>query len=410
MANVTRVDYGKYAGVKRVDTRRKREPLLSKGKIYAIIALIIFVFIGFRMATMEANLELTTTFTVPKGVSLSGVGADVTGVKWAAAIDGQVIVGNDEKKVQPTASTTKMILSLMIMEKKPFKLGEKGETIEITEEMYDKYGWYLTHDGSNSQVKIGEKISEYDALVSTMLVSSNNMADSLAIWAFGSIDEYQKYTNKTLKDWGFENTTIGTKDASGYDEGTTSTASDLARIGYRVMLNPVLAEIVGLETAEVPVAGELTNTNKLLGKAGIVGVKTGYIGDPSGYCIVSAYKAGNHIYTVSLLGSNTRSDSFDENLAIVKDLQKQLVEIDMINRGDEVGYYDSWWTNKVTLKASESFSEVNFDGAENDAKIIEDELIVKIGESEYGVSLEVPEFSRKPSLIQRFLHVFGWKK
>ena len=379
-------------------------------KVVLTLFVAIIALIGFRMATMGADLSLVTTATLPEGVSLESIGEGVSGVKWAGAIDGDVIVGKDEKKVQPTASTTKMILALMIMEKKPFKHGEIGEDIVITKEMYDKYGWYLMHDGSNSQVKIGEKISEYDALVSTMLVSSNNMADSLAMWAFGSISEYQKYANQTLKDWGFENTTIGSKDASGYDEGTTSTAADLARIGYRVMLNPVLAEIVGLETAEVPVAGKLVNTNKLLGKSRIVGVKTGYIGDPSGYCIVTAYRTEKHIYTVSLLGSETRSDSFDENLAIVKGLQKQLVDISIVKRGDEVGYYDSWWSGRISLKASENFSDVNYAGAENSIEIVSDKLSIKIGENEYEIALDVPEFSREPSFIQRFLHVFGWKK
>jgi hypothetical protein len=32
-----------------------------------------------------------------------------------------------------------------------------------------------------------------------MLKSSNNMADSLAIWAFGSISEYQKYATEMIK-------------------------------------------------------------------------------------------------------------------------------------------------------------------------------------------------------------------
>lgn len=383
--------------------RRSKRPI-----ILALVA-IIFVFIGFRVTTMEADISLSTTFSVPEGVSLETVGEKI-GNRWAAAVDGKFVVGNDEEKVQATASTTKMILSLAVLEKKPLEKGEKGEEIEITKEMYDKYAWYIRNNGSNTTVKVGEKISEYDALVSVMLKSSNNMADSLAIWAFGSIEEYQKYATEMVKGWGLEKTTIGTKDASGYDESTTSTAKELAEIGYRVMTHPVLSEIVSLKTAEVPVAGKISNTNQLLGKAGISGVKTGYIGEPSGYCVVSGYKADDHVVTVAVLGAKTREKSFSENLSVVEDLQEKLVKQEILKKGTEVGYYDSWWTGKVLISAGEDFSEMNYHGAERQAEISEEKLKMKLGEKNYEISLSVPEFSREPSLVERFLHVFGWKK
>ncbi len=383
--------------------RRSKRPI-----ILALVA-IIFVFIGFRMATMEADISLSTTFSVPEGVSLETVGEKI-GNRWAAAVDGKFVVGNDEEKVQATASTTKMILSLAVLEKKPLEKGEKGEEIEITKEMYDKYAWYIRNNGSNTAVKVGEKISEYDALVSVMLKSSNNMADSLAIWAFGSIEEYQKYATEMVKGWGLEKTTIGTKDASGYDESTTSTAKELAEIGYRVMTHPVLSEIVSLKTAEVPVAGKISNTNQLLGKAGISGVKTGYIGEPSGYCIVSGYEKDGHIVTVALLNAKTRDVSFSDNLSVVEDLQEKLVKQEILKKGDEVGHYESWWTGKISVSSGEDFSEMNYKDAKRESEISDEKLKVKIGEKEYEVNLEIPDFPRKPSLFERFLHVFGWKK
>ncbi len=375
---------------------------------WMIIPIIIFLFIGFRMATMESKLELSTTFLIPEGVSLADISA--SGVNYAATIDGKVVLKADEEKIQATASTTKMILALAVLEKKPLNLGEQGEEFEITKEMYEKYKWYVTHNGSNTKVSLGEKISEYDALVSVMLASSNNMADSLAIWTFGSISEYQKYATEMIKSWGLEKTTIGTKDASGYDESTTSTASELAQIGYRAMQHPVLAEIVAKKSAKVPVAGEIKNTNQLLGKANISGVKTGYIGEPSGYCIVSGYKADDHVITVAVLGAKTREKSFSENLSVVEDLQEKLVKQEILKKGTEVGHYDSWWTGKVSISAGEDFSEMNYQGAERQAEISEEKLKMKLGEKNYEASLSIPEFSREPSLVERFLHVFGWKK
>ena len=408
MPSVNRVNYDRYeAGTRKAQRRMKerRFKLIHPG---LILALVILALVGFRMATLETDLDLVTTVEIPEGVVLDGLGAEVSGVKWAAAVDGKVV--RDDIKVQPTASTTKMILSLAVLEKKPLSVGEKGPKIKITNEMYEIWGWYLNNDGSNTKVEINEEISEYDALVSVMLASSNNMADSLAIWAFGSIEEYQKYATEMLKRMGIANTTLGIKDASGYDSSTTSTASDLARIGYFVMNHPVLAEIVALEKAEVPVAGEIRNTNKLLGKSSIAGIKTGFIGDESGYCVVTGYRKDEHIVTVAVLGAATRDGSFDNNLIAIKELQSKLVDQEIFKRGDTVGYYESWWTGKVPVMANESFSEVNYKGAEHKAEILVNDLKLKVGEKEYEISLTVPEFRRSPSLVQRFLHVFGWKK
>ncbi|MBQ2638453.1 D-alanyl-D-alanine carboxypeptidase [Candidatus Saccharibacteria bacterium] len=361
------------------------------------------------MATMEADVNLVMTYQVPEGVSLESVGNALSNNQWAVAVDGRVVTSGSDTKVQPTASTTKMILALAVMEKKPFEKGSDGETIMITKEMYDKYAWYIANNGSNTKVEVGEEISERDALISVMLASSNNMADSLAIWAFGSIEEYQEYATEMLNRLGVSNTTIGTVDASGYDESTTSTPEDLAVIGYYVMKNPVLAEIVGLKSATVPVAGEISNTNKLLGQLGIVGVKTGYIGEPSGYCIISGYLEGEHIMTVSLLGSATRERSFNGNLAVVEDLQEVLKSVLLISKGEEVGYYRGWWLEKVPITAAEDFSEINYKGASSSAEILVNALEMKVEGKSYKIELSVPDFSRKPSLLQRFLHVFGWE-
>ena len=374
------------------------------GIFVAVVALIVV-----RMVTMETDVNLVTTFSVPDGVALDTVGQKVTD-RWAAAVDGKFVVGNDEESVQATASTTKMILALAVLEKKPIEKDSNGEKITITNEMYDRYAWYIANNGSNTAVKIGEEISEYDALVSTMLKSSNNMADALAIWAFGSIEEYQKYATEMIRSWGLEKTTLGKKDASGYDESTTSTAKELAIIGYKVMQHPILSEIVAKKEAEVPVAGKISNTNLLLGKSGISGVKTGYIGEASGYCIVSGYKIGEHIFTVALLNADSRNKSFNENFEVVEDLQNKLVSSILISKGDEVGYYESWWTGKVLVKASEDFSEVNYKGLETKSEILVNVLKVRMGEKEYDVALDVPDFARSPSIFERFLHIFGWKK
>lgn len=385
--------------------KKKNRKILGIGTFL----LVFFVgFIVFRMVTMDVSVFFDLKKITPEAISLEGIGKNVGDVRWAAAIDGGVIAGSAEEIVQSTASTTKMILALAVLEKKPLMVGEKGEMIQITREMYDKYAFYLYNNGSNTAVREGEEISEYDALVSVMLASSNNMADSLAIWAFGSMENYREYGMEMLGRLGLKNTTLGTRDASGYDAGTTSTASDLAKIGYLVMKNEVLSEIVALKSAEVPVAGVISNTNMLLGNSLISGVKTGFIGEESGYCIVSGYKKDDSVVTVAVLNADTRQESFDENLKIVEDIQSVMVPQRIVSSGDLVGTYKSWW-GEYDVNVSSDFGEIYYEGQNFGADFEGDKLKIMIGNKEYFVDTRVEEHESGPSIWQRFLHVFGWE-
>ena len=368
--------------------------ITSKRKILIIVILVVATFLTWfiiRLATTDTTLNLIKTYEISELTSLKDLYSLNDG-DYAVAIDGNVVTGKSFEsgslEIRPTASTAKMILSLAVMKEKPFDLGTQGETLTMTQEDYSRYAWYYNNGGSNTAVQVGEEISQYDALVSILLASSNNMADSLATWAFGSIDNYREYANGMLNEYGILNTTIG-EDASGFSETTTSTAADLAKIGALVLENPVLVEIVNTKTYTVPVSGTINNTNQLLGTDGIVGIKTGYIGDVSGYCLVTGYKEGEHIITTALLGAPSRADSFDESLGIVKAMQGRARVSELVKIGQIVGYYDSWWTGRVEIAADESLSELAWVEADIDTDLVIDDgsgvLKVNIAGKTYSV-------------------------
>ena len=364
-----------------------------------------------RVVTTSGGLAMEVTYKLPKFASLENLPRLDTGT-YAVAIDGEIVAGQKSQEIRPTASMAKMILALAVMQKKPFSLGEKGETITINDESFRIYQDYLKNDGSTSVVEVGEEISEYDALASVMLVSSNNMADTLAIWAFGSLDEYQDYANEMLQSWGLGNTHIGI-DASGFDESTTSSASDLVKIGTRVMTNPVLGEIVSLKNYDVPVAGTLTNTNAILGQYNIIGVKTGYIGDASGYCLTSGYREGDHIVVTTLMGEPSREISFANSLEITKTMQSEAPVTKLISAGDEVGYLESWWTGKIAITATEDAYGIGWDDAITniDLNMTGQSGILKItiGSSIYNINVSAGEYNMEPSIFDKVRHAFGWR-
>ena len=381
-----------------------------------LIAVAFCTWLTISLITMDTTLSVINLYEIPKRISLKNP-YTLNGGDYAVAVDGQVVAGKSFEEgnsiVAPTASTAKMILALAIMHEKPFNLGETGETIVISAEDYERYVWYYNNGGSNVAVRVGEEISQYDALAATMLASSNNMADTLAVWAFGSLDNYRNYAEKMLHEYSIRDTTIG-EDASGFSETTTSTAADLTRIGKLVLDNPVLAEIVGSKTQTIPVAGIIRNTNQLLDVSGIIGVKTGYIGDASGYCLVTGYKEGNHVITTALLGAPTRQASFNESLAIVESIQKLAKINEIVKEGQIVGYYDSWWTGPIEITTEQSLNELAWQEADTSTELIMNDEIgvlkISINDNTYEVNVKAAEYAKKPTLIEKIKHAFGWEK
>lgn len=386
-----------------------------KNRVLLVILSLLVAFLTWfliRYCTLETKLEAINLFQVPESASLENL-KEVDLETFAVALDGETIAGGDLKnEVRPTASTAKMILGLAIMEVKPFNLGEQGEVLTITPEFYQKYLWYLNHGGSHTVVSEGEEISEYDALMAVFLPSSNNMADSLAIWAFGSIDNYREYATNMLNGWGISDTVIG-EDASGFSETTTSTAADLAKIGTRVLENPVLREIVGTKQFTVPGAGLLKNTNGILGEQGIIGVKTGFIGDASGYCLVSGYDENGHIVTIALLNAATRDESFTKSLVLTDSLKDIIKAQTIVADGEIIGYYDSWWDGLIPIRAKGDFKELLYQEATVNSELTMDtdydgKLKITINDKDYEIEVSADKFKTKPSFIDKTKRIFGW--
>lgn len=204
----------------------------------------------------------------PADASQLEVGAPAGQLSWPPA--GQAAVGivgdtaiqtHGTQKPTPTASTAKLITALVVLEKKPLQPGQQGPVLTLDNDDVKLYKDNIAQDGSLVQVQAGEKISEYQVLQTIMLPSANNMADSLAIWAFGSLNNYSQAAHDYLQRHGLNETKVG-NDASGLGPSTTSTASDLVKIGKLAMQNPVLAEIVAQPSATgIPVVNNIKKTS-----------------------------------------------------------------------------------------------------------------------------------------------------
>jgi D-alanyl-D-alanine carboxypeptidase (penicillin-binding protein 5/6) len=130
------------------------------------------------------------------------------------------------------------------------------------------------HEGQSIvDVRPGEQLTERDALMAILLPSANNVAQLVARQVDGDVGSFVAEMNKTAHELGMSHTTY--TDPSGYDPGTVSTALDQLRLARVVAKDDTLAAVMATHSYWLPVAGEVNNTNTLLGQDGFVGMKTG---------------------------------------------------------------------------------------------------------------------------------------
>lgn len=232
--------------------------------------------------------------------------------------DGVLARSNETAKPVPIASLAKTITALAILKQEPLATGEQGPMITLTEEDEASYREYIAKSGTVIQVKAGVQISEYQALEAMLLPSANNIADTLARWAFGSVDAYNTYANNMLKEAGVSQTTVA--DASGYSPLTKSTASDMVKIGILYIQNPVLREIAQQPNATIPFTGIVYNYNSTVNKDGVIGIKIGFTEQAGRTFLAADIRANNNneISVAAVLGASSMPTAMQDATRLLK--------------------------------------------------------------------------------------------
>jgi D-alanyl-D-alanine carboxypeptidase (penicillin-binding protein 5/6) len=324
----------------------------------------------------------------------------------------------------PTASTAKMITALMILKVKPLALNAQGPTVTLSPSDVAIFNNYSSEQGSVVPVQTNEKISEYQMLEAMLLPSANNTADSLAIWAYGSLANYANSANSYLHLLGLNETHIGS-DASGFLPNTVSSAHDLVKIGEMVLGNPVLAQIVSQTTASgIPVVNNVKNVNYLLGSNNIVGIKTGNTDQAGGVFVGAAKKSvdGTPVIVVTAnVGAPTLGQAVSGSLPLILSAQANFKPYTLIKTGTVLGNYELPW-DKSTIPAIVNQNVVAFIWGGSTVSF----SIPKLGSVTYpttsnqvvgvleshspgllnslNVSIEIAKPFTKPTLFWRFEH------
>ncbi len=311
-----------------------------------------------------------------------------------------VLASNNASSPVPIASIAKVITALAILKEKPLQPGEQGPLITITDADVQAYNEYLVKDGSVLPVKVGEQISEYQALQAMMLPSANDIADTAARWAFNSIDNYVAYANQFVKNLGMIQTAV--TDASGFSQQTVSTAKDLILLGEAALKNPLLAQIVNQSEAEFPGAGTIKNINWLLGSDGIVGIKTGNT-DQAGGCFLLAAKrliANQPVVVIgAFLGGPTRDQAMNDarNFIVAADRNFEVSTAVIANQA--VGRYNLPWGGSIEAIASNDLKMLNWKPNPKPINVKLENVIIPSSKDLVVGSVKASSADTKPVLV-----------
>lgn len=185
----------------------------------------------------------------------------------------------------PMAGITKTITALVVLDAKPLAEGAPGGTVPITSDDYLSYIDYRDAGTRTVTVYTDDQWTEREMLQALLLGSSNNHADALARWAFGSTEGYVEAANAWLSANGMTGTTV--VDATGLDERSVGTATDLSRLAALALTDPAISSVLSEPVTGLPSRRGITNTTTYLPEQQVVGISRSYT-DAAGICLLFA--------------------------------------------------------------------------------------------------------------------------
>ncbi len=219
------------------------------------------------VSPVEGAIESVSTPSA--SVTVPGAG----GAAIAASDGEQIYAGRELDTPRTLASITKVITALVVLEAYPIAEGASGASITLTAADSALPARYRAINGTVAPAPLGTVVTQRQVIELMMVRSANNYAETLALWAFGSIDNYLAAARSWLTQHELDAITVG--DSTGFSLQNTGTPRELVDLARIALDNDVIASAVALPAVTVPGVGTFETTNLALGLAGVTGIKTG---------------------------------------------------------------------------------------------------------------------------------------
>jgi D-alanyl-D-alanine carboxypeptidase (penicillin-binding protein 5/6) len=244
----------------------------------------------------------------------------------------------------PMAAATKIVTALVVLDAKPLAPGDTGPQVPITAADYQNYIDYGNSGARTVVVFPGELWNETELLQAMILGSSNNHADTLARWAFGSLDAYTAAANAWLAEQGLDGTSVA--DATGLSDDSVGTATDLARLAGLAAADPVIGAILSQPASALVGQRGVDNTTAFLPEEGVTGITRSYT-DGAGVCFLftGQVQGPDSVYTFAgaLLGEPDYDTLTSDVTALMESARAGVRELPTLAQGDAYVEFSTPW-------------------------------------------------------------------
>ncbi len=345
----------------------------------------------------------------------------------AAGVQGVGLIGSHGSgRPIPIASVAKVMTAYLVLRDHRLGITAAGPQITVRPDDVSTYHADKAAGQSVMAVRAGERLTERQALEGLLLPSGNNIATLLARWDAGSESAFVAKMNAQARRLGLVHTRYA--DASGLQAKTVSTPRDQERLATAALNIPAFAQIVALPQATLPVAGRQYNVNALLGRDGIVGIKTGSTSQAGGCFVFAAreHRAGRTVTMVGVVFHQlaTRAQpsiieaAFHASTALLASMRHVLGTVRAVRRGATLAWVKAPWTDRVAVRATRSVSVLSWPGLPIHTTIATVShpavpleagqsvatAFVTAGEQRAHVRLVTSHTLPKPSLVWRLTH------
>jgi D-alanyl-D-alanine carboxypeptidase (penicillin-binding protein 5/6) len=255
----------------------------------------------------------------------------------------------------PMAAATKVVTALVVLDAHPLATDDEGEVVPITSADFMSYRDYRAAGARTVTVYTDDAWTERGMLQALLLGSSNNHADTLARWAFGSVDEYLVAARAWLDERGLRGIIVA--DATGLSSESIGTASDLAAVSALALTDPAITSILASDVTGLPSRRGIENTTTYLPDLGITGVSRSYT-DAAGICLLFRLSVDVGDETYDLYGAFLRQPDWDTLEAAITSLAEQagtaVVDAPLVPEGTPVVRFETEWGETVTASVGAS--------------------------------------------------------
>jgi D-alanyl-D-alanine carboxypeptidase (penicillin-binding protein 5/6) len=392
--------------------KKRRMPFMALG----LFVLFMLGSYGFLAAYVRPDYIITAVYPQQldsKTIPISWPSSGSAAIGYIGASNDVLASYNGDLTV-PSASTIKILTALMVLNRRPIDSAGADEVIGFTAGDVERTNAISAEGGVYFPVTDGMTMTYRQALEAMLISSSNNIAEKLVIWAYGSIDEYKSATQTYLRAVGLNSTYVD--EPSGLSARTVTTANDLLKISMKALDVPIIRDIIS--TASITINGTIvSNTNILLGKEGINGLKTGYTIE-AGNCLLLSKTTiiddSEVTFVAVIMGQQNRAATFTDASSLLAVLSDNTTRATVANPGTIVADVSAPWGEATPVYAKESIGVYKWAGEERVADVRLEQVLEstvskgsKVGSlslAERSTDLVLGEDLPKPDLWWRLTH------